>query len=209
MRLVFAVFYYWLLIEYHWRQAVCLTDFSLNQLLPENNYYLFLFCGGDFRSCARQRNRSCFTDVHFWTWSDANMGCKMNVCLFCSFITQIGFFCNSWDFFNCKCNSFKVKLNYKHRELKFWNWGLAVSKSQIYHSIPLRSRSIPLMSQWLDLFLICFSQSRPVIFQGHKSYPHQQNLPRDLWVDTVFYPYIAAWTASRWGQHSWYHDLLF
>ena len=58
------------------------TDLSPNQLL----------CGGDFRSRARQRNRSCFTDVHFWTWIDANMGRKMNVCIFCSFITQIGFF---------------------------------------------------------------------------------------------------------------------
>ena len=39
----------------------------------------------------------------------------MNVCIFCSFITQIGFL----DLFNCKCNSFKVKLNYKHREIDF------------------------------------------------------------------------------------------
>ena len=29
------------------------------------------------------------------------------------------FFCNSCDLFNCKCNSFKVKLNYKHREIDF------------------------------------------------------------------------------------------
>ena len=114
----FAVFYYWLLIEYRWRQAVCPTDLSPNQLLPENNNDLFLLCE-DFWSRARQRSRSCFTDVHFWTWIDANMGRKMNVCIFCSFITQIGFFCNSWDLFNCKCNSFKVKLNYKHREIDF------------------------------------------------------------------------------------------
>ena len=88
----FAVFYYWLLIEYRWRQAVCPTDLSPNQLLPKNNNDLFLLCGEDFRSRARQRNRSCFTDVHFWTRIDANMGRKMNVCIFCSFITQIGFF---------------------------------------------------------------------------------------------------------------------
>ena len=69
----FAVFYYWLLIEYRWRQAVCPTDFSPKQLLPENNNDLFLLYGGDFRSRARQRNRSCFTDVHFWTWIDGNM----------------------------------------------------------------------------------------------------------------------------------------
>ena len=46
---------------------------------------------GDFRSRARWRNRSCFTDVHFWTWIDANMGRKMNVSIFCSFITQTSF----------------------------------------------------------------------------------------------------------------------
>ena len=69
-----------------------LTDFLPNQLLPKNINDLSLLCGGDFQPHARQRNRSCFTDVHFWTWIDANMGRKMNVCIFCSFITQIGFF---------------------------------------------------------------------------------------------------------------------
>ena len=88
----FAVFYYWLLIKYRWRQAVCQTDFSPNQVFPENINDLLLLYWGDFRSRARRRNRSCFTDVHFWTWIDANMGRKMNVCIFCSFITQIGFF---------------------------------------------------------------------------------------------------------------------
>ena len=87
----FAVFYYWLLIKYRWRQAVCRTDFLPNQVFPENINDLFLFCRGDFRSCARWRNRPYFTDVHFWTWIDANMGRKMNVCIFCSFITQISF----------------------------------------------------------------------------------------------------------------------
>ena len=82
----------WLQIKYRWRQAVCRTDFSPNQLLPENINDLFLLCRGDFRSRARRRNRSCFTDVHFWTWIDASMGRKMNVCIFCSFITQISFF---------------------------------------------------------------------------------------------------------------------
>ena len=86
-----AVSYYWLLIDYHWRQAVCPTDFSPIQHLPENINDLFLLLGGDFRSRVGQRNRSCFTDVHFWTWIDANMGRKMNVCIFCSFITQISF----------------------------------------------------------------------------------------------------------------------
>ena len=108
----FAVFYYWLLIEYRWRQAVCPTDLSPNQLLPKNNNDLFLLCGEDFRSRARQRNRSCFTDVHFWTWIDANMGRKMNVCIF---YNPNKFFCNSWNLFNCKSNSFKVEINYKHR----------------------------------------------------------------------------------------------
>ena len=68
----FAVFYYWLLIKYRWRQAVCQTYLSPNQLLPKNIDDLFLLCGGDFRSCARQWNRSCFTDVHFWIWINAN-----------------------------------------------------------------------------------------------------------------------------------------
>ena len=46
---------------------------------------------------------------------------KMNVCIFCSFITQIGFFVIPEIYIqcNCKCNSFKVKLNYKHREIDF------------------------------------------------------------------------------------------
>ena len=95
----FAVFYYWLLIDYHWRQAVCPTDFSPIQQLPENINDLFLLFGGDFRSRVRQQNRSCFTDVHFWTWIDANFYNPDN---------------NSWNLFNCKCNPFKVKLNYKH-----------------------------------------------------------------------------------------------
>ena len=107
----FAVFYYWLLRKYHWRQAVCRTDFLPNQLLPDP----FLLCRGDFWSRARRRNRSCFTDIHFWTWIDANMGRKMNVRIFCSFITEISFFCDSWNLFNCKRNSFKVKNKYKHR----------------------------------------------------------------------------------------------
>ena len=110
----FAVFYYWLLIEYRWRQAVCPTDLSPNQLLPENNNDLFLLCGEDFRSRARQRNRSCFTDVHFWTYG------MQNECLpILFFYNPNRFFCNSWNLFNCKCNSFKVKLNYKCREINF------------------------------------------------------------------------------------------
>ena len=113
--LTFTIFYYWPLIKYRWRQAVCPTDFSPNQLLPENFNDPFLLCGGDFQSRASQWNRSCFADVHFCIRIDANMGRKMNVCIFCSFITQISFFCNSWNLFNCKRNSFKVKINYKHR----------------------------------------------------------------------------------------------
>ena len=111
----FAVFYYWLLIKYCWRQAVCQTDFSPNQLLPENINDLFLLRQGDFQSHARQQNRSCFTDVHFWTWINANIGRKMNVCIVCSFITQLSFFVIPEILFNCKWNSFKVKINYKHR----------------------------------------------------------------------------------------------
>ena len=51
----------------------------------------FLLCGGEFWSRARQRKRSSFTDVHFWT-SMQTMGCETNVCRFCLLITQIIFF---------------------------------------------------------------------------------------------------------------------
>ena len=108
----FAVFYYWLLIKYRWRQAVCQTYLSPNQLLAKNINDLFLLCGGDFRSCARQWNRSCFTNVHFWIWINANMERKVNVCIFCSFITHphacwyfiFNFFINSggsWKKWRC------------------------------------------------------------------------------------------------------------
>ena len=113
---IFPVFYFWLLIKYRWRQAVCPTDFSPNQLLPEDINDLFLLCGGDFRSRVRQWIRSCFTDVHFWTWIDANMRCKIKQCLHILFFYDPNkFFCNSGNLFNYKCNSFEVKLNYKHR----------------------------------------------------------------------------------------------
>ena len=126
----FAVFYYWLLIEYRWRQAVCPTDFSPNQLLPENNNALFLLYGGDFWSRARQRNRSCFTDVHFWTWIDANMlkyGTQ-NECLHILFFYKSNrFFCNSWNLLNCMCNPFNVKLNYKGPKAKHLTINCVVS----------------------------------------------------------------------------------
>ena len=109
----FAVFYYWLLIKYRWRQAVCRTDFSPNQLLPENVNNLFRLCRADFRSRARRWNRSCFTDVHFWTWIDDG---TQNECLHILFFYNPNkSFCNSWNLFQCKCNSFKVKINDKHR----------------------------------------------------------------------------------------------
>ena len=74
-------------------KASCLSNRPFaKSTFARNNNDLFLLCGEDFRSRARQRNRSCFTDVHFWIWIDANMGRKMNVCIFCSFLTQIGFF---------------------------------------------------------------------------------------------------------------------
>ena len=44
---------------------------------------------------------------------------KVNVCISCSFITQIGFFVIPEIFFNYKCNSFKVKLNYKPHKIDF------------------------------------------------------------------------------------------
>ena len=40
-------------------------------------------CRGDFQSCTRNGKRSSFTNVHFWT-SMQIIGCKMNICRFCS-----------------------------------------------------------------------------------------------------------------------------
>ena len=115
----FAVFYYWLLIEYRWRQAVCPTDLSPNQLLPESNNDLFLLCGEDFRSRAGQRNKIMFHWCSFLNMNRCKYGTH-NECLHILFFYNPNrFFCNSWDLFNCKCNSFKVKLNYKHREIDF------------------------------------------------------------------------------------------
>ena len=68
--------------------AVCLADLR-NQLLCPKTFAMFPF-SWDFPSCARQRNRSSFTDVHFWTCK--YMGRKTDVCRFCSLITQINFF---------------------------------------------------------------------------------------------------------------------
>ena len=106
----FAVFYYWLLIKYRWRQAVCGTDFSPNQLLPENINDLFLLCWGDFRSRARRR-------IHWCAFLNINR-CKygtQNECLHILFFYNPNkFFCIFWNLFNCKRNSFKVKINYKH-----------------------------------------------------------------------------------------------
>ena len=115
----FAVFYYSLLIEYRWRQAVCPTDRSPNQLLPESNNDLFLLCGEDFRSRAGQRNKIMFHWCSFLNMNRCKYGTQ-NECLHILFFYNPNrFFCNSWDLFNCKCNSFKVKLNYKHREIDF------------------------------------------------------------------------------------------
>ena len=68
--------------------AVCLADLR-NQLLCPKTLVMFPF-SWDFWSHARQRNRSSFTYVHFWTCK--YMGCKTDVCRFCSLITQISFF---------------------------------------------------------------------------------------------------------------------
>ena len=73
-------------MKYRWSHAVCLTDFSWNQLLCRKTLATFPL-SGDFRSHARQRNRSSFTDVHFWTCK--YMERKTNACRFCSLITQM------------------------------------------------------------------------------------------------------------------------
>ena len=116
----FAVFYYWLLIKYRWRQAVCRTDFSPNQLLPENINDLFLLCRRDFRSRARRWNEidhvsPMFISEHESTQIQCKYGTQ-NECLhILLFYNPNKFFCNSWNLFNCKSNSIKVKINYKHR----------------------------------------------------------------------------------------------
>ena len=112
----FAAFY-WLLIKYRWSQTSW-TDFSPNQLLPENIDDLFLLCGGDCRSRARQRDRSCFTvashagvfrgarftDVHFWTSMQIWNAKWMFADLFFHSLNE--FFSNTKKLFNCKCISF-------------------------------------------------------------------------------------------------------
>ena len=97
-----------------------LTDFSPNQLLPKNINDLSLLCGGDFQPHAGQRSRLCFTDVHFWTWIDANVGRKMNVYIFCSFITQIGFFCNSWNCITASVIHSKLNLTTNIERSTLW-----------------------------------------------------------------------------------------
>ena len=114
-----AVFY-WLLMEYPWSHAVCRTDFSQNQLLCPKTLATFPL-SGDFRSHARQRNRTSFTDVHFWTCK--YMGCKTNVCRFCSLITQIRFFvilkvCLS----QCVIHFLNLNLEYLFEEINTWVW---------------------------------------------------------------------------------------
>ena len=98
----FAAFY-WLLIKYRWSQTSW-TDFSPNQILPKNIDDLFLLCGGGFRSRARQRDRSCFTDVHFWTSMQIWYAKRMFADLF--FHSPNEFFTNTKNLFNCKCISF-------------------------------------------------------------------------------------------------------
>ena len=83
-----AVFY-WLLFKHRWSHAVCLTDFSRNQLLCPKTLAKFPLFGLLVRSLAMQQSRSSFTDVHFWTCKC--MGRKTNACRFCSLITQRSF----------------------------------------------------------------------------------------------------------------------
>ena len=79
-----SAIFYWLLMKHHWTHAAFLRDFSRNHLLCLKTLAT-LPLSGDFRSHARQpRNRSSFTDVHFWTWK--YMGHKKNFCRFSSFI---------------------------------------------------------------------------------------------------------------------------
>ena len=94
--------------------AVCLADFSRNQLLCLKTLAMFPF-SWDFQSRARQRNRSSFTDVHFWTCK--YMGCKTDVCRFCSLITQISFFVIPKFFFLSMCIPL---LEYLFEEIYAW-----------------------------------------------------------------------------------------
>ena len=96
--------------------AVCLADLR-NQLLCPKTSAMFPF-SWDFPSCARQRNRSSFTDVHFWTCK--YMGHKTDVCRFCSLIIEISFFVIPKVFFFLSM-CFPL-LEYLFEEIYAWEW---------------------------------------------------------------------------------------
>ena len=91
--------FYWLLIKYRWSQTSW-TDFKNIENIDD----LFLLCGGDFWSRARQWDRSCFTNVHFWTSMQIWNAKRMFADLF--FHSPNEFFSNTKNLYNCKCISF-------------------------------------------------------------------------------------------------------
>ena len=118
----FAVFHYWLLIKYRWRQAVCPTDFSPNQLWPKNINDLFLLWVFFVKETFDHMLGKEIDHVSpmFISEHESMKYGTQNECLhILSFYNPNRFFCNSWNLFHCKCNSFKVKLNYKHQEIDF------------------------------------------------------------------------------------------
>ena len=129
-----SVVFYWLLMKYHWTHAVCLTDFSRNQLLCPKTLATFPL-SGDFRSRARQPGyRSC----KFHRWWLLNMqihGMQNKFCRFCFLITQISFFvipkvCLSKCVFRClntclsrfslKCGFIFPNTGFKPRAKTVW-----------------------------------------------------------------------------------------
>ena len=105
-------------MKYRWTHAVCLTDFSRNQLLCLKTLATFPL-SGDFRSRVRQpRNRWSFTDVQFWTCK--YMG-QNKFCRLCSFLTQISFFVIPIFCFSlCVFYFLNLKLEYLFEEIYTW-----------------------------------------------------------------------------------------
>ena len=107
----FAVFYYWPSIKYRWRQTFCPIDFLPNQLLPKNINDLF-FVEETFDHVLGNK----IDHVSFLNMNRCKCGTQNDCLHILFFYNPNRFFCNSWNLFNCKCNWFKVKLNYRHRE---------------------------------------------------------------------------------------------
>ena len=78
----FAVFYYWLPIKYHWRQAVCRTDFRQINFCPKILTICFLFVKETFDNVLSDEiNHVSPMFIYEHKSMQINMGRKMNVCI--------------------------------------------------------------------------------------------------------------------------------